>query len=253
MWINYFKIAWRAMKSDLNYSSINILGLSLGLASCLLVGTVVLDELSYDNFWSNKDRLYRIVTVDNSTGMEDRLEVAYSNFGTKLQENFPEVEAAGSVSTSKSRFRIGENDTDAIQMNLIQADTGVWELLNFSVVQGNPQHYVAGIGNLIVTEEFSAAHFKGESPVGKTVYSVSPYQDKARPFFITGVIKDIPSNTYLRADGIQVYSPSKLELSREGWGYYDEQMVLLQPYSSVPELEEKINNWYAPNHFFMPC
>lgn len=244
MWRNNLKIAWRNLTKDKTYSIITILGLTIGLASCMLVGTVVLDEISYDRFWANKDQLYRILTVETSAGMEGRTESAFMNLGNEFKANFPEVEAAGKISKASYSFRLDESKKDAIQMDLIQADTNVWDLLDFSILEGVPEKYVAGVGNLVISEEFSTANFPHESPVGKVIHMVSPYLAESRPFMITGVISNIPSNTYLRADGIQVSLPSNRELSREGWGYYEEQMILMKAHTDMPAFKDKINQWY---------
>jgi len=245
MWRNYLKISWRNLVKDKTYSSINIIGLTIGLTSCMLVGTVVLDELSYDRSWANKDQLYRILTVEQSGGMEGKFESAYMNLGDELKQNFPEVEASGKVTTGKYSFRLDADSKDAIQLNLIQADTNVWDMLDFRVLEGNPQKYVAGVGNLVITEDFSAKNFPGESPVGKVIYSVSAYQDEARPFLITGVISAIPSNSYLRAEAMQISAPTSQKLSREGWGFYEEQFILMKAHTDITAFTEKVNRWYA--------
>ncbi|EAZ82814.1 ABC transporter [Algoriphagus machipongonensis] len=245
MWRNNIKIAWRTLMKDRTYSIINIFGLTIGLASCMLVGTVVLDEVSYDKFWKNKNQLFRILTVETSAGMEGKTESAYMNLGAGLKENFPEVEAAGKITKATYNFRLDERSSDAIQMNLIQADTNVWDMLDFPILEGKPETYVAGVGNLVISQGFSKANFPNESPIGKVIHLVSPYLSESRPFLITGVIEDIPSNTYLRADGIQISAPSTTELNSEGWGYYEEQMILLKAQTDLPAFKEKVNTWYS--------
>ncbi|WP_084421122.1 ABC transporter permease [Algoriphagus vanfongensis] len=244
MWRNYLKIAWRNLIVDKTYSFINIFGLTIGLTSCLLVATVVLDEISYDSFWAKKDRLYRILTVETSEGMEGKSESSFVNLAATLQENFPEVEASGSLSKGNYTFRLDEHSTDAIQMNLIQADTNVWEMLDFKVLQGAPERYRPGTGNLVVTESFVDTHFPNESPVGKEIQLVSSYLSESRPFLITGIIADIPSNSYLRAEGIQISKPSDMPLSKEGWGYFDEQMILVSSNTAIQAFTAKVNDWY---------
>lgn len=244
MWRNHFKIAWRNLVKDKTYSIINILGLTIGLTSCMLVGTVVLDEISYDQFWANKDQLFRILTVETSPGMEGITESAFMGLGNQLKENFPEVEASGKMTKAVYDFRLDQTKQDAVQLDLIQADTNVWELLNFQVIEGKPETYVSGVGNLIVSETFRKENFPNESPVGKVVHLVSPYLSKSSPYLITGVISDLPSNTYLRADGIQVGKPSSMELNREGWGYYEEQLIRLKPNTDKLAFKEKVNDWY---------
>tara|TARA_R110002012_G_scaffold306260_2_gene510849 strand:+ start:18855 stop:21284 length:2430 start_codon:yes stop_codon:yes gene_type:complete len=244
MWRNYLKIAWRNLVVDKTYSFINIFGLTIGLTSCLLVATVVLDEISYDSFWAKKDRIYRILTVETSEGMEGKSESSFVNLAATLRENFPEVESSGSISKGNYNFRLTANSTDVIEMDLILADTNVWEMLDFNILQGAPERYRPGIGNLVVTQSFVDSHFPNESPLGKEIQLVSPYLSDSRPFLITGIIADIPSNTYLRADGIQISKPSDMPLSREGWGYFDEQLILVSSQTSIPAFTKKVNQWY---------
>ncbi len=242
---NYFKTAWRTISKDRNYTIINVVGLTIGLCACMLAGTVVLDDLSYDQAWTNKNDLYRIVTVDNNTGGMERQASALANLGNELKNNFPEVKAAASVNSSrKILLRKQETDDETIAMDIFQADTNVWKMLDLHVLNGNPQQYIAGVGNLVITEAFRDTHFKGENPIGKTIYEVSAYRDKATPYQITGVMANLPNNSYLRAEGMLVSRPLSMELSREGWGFFDEQMVLMTPNTDMVRFAEKANRWY---------
>ncbi|MGK6350433.1 FtsX-like permease family protein [Parapedobacter sp. DT-150] len=241
---NHLKTAWRTMVKDKTYATINILGLTIGLAACMLVGTVVLDDLSYDKFWTHKNELYRIITVDTAAGLEGKNASAYTNLGTELKNNFPEVEMAAMVSRSNYHFRKAQAADETISMSVIQADTNVWNMLDFTILEGNPKQYMAGVGNLIITERFRKTHFPDENPIGKTIYSVSLYDDEAKPFQITGIMADLPSNTYLRADGLQVTKPSSMALNREGWGYYEEQLLLMKPHTDMAAFADKASRWY---------
>lgn len=241
---DYFKTAWRSMVKDKTYASINIVGLTVGLCACMLVGTVVLDDLSYDRFWTHRDALYRIITVDTAAGLEGRTAAAYANLGNELVQNFPEVERAAEIDRWEYTFRKSQTDDETIDMDVIKADTNVWKMLDIAVLAGRPQHYTAGVGNLIITERFRKRHFADEDPVGKTIYSVSTYDDEVQPFLITGVMADLPPNTYLRADGLQVTQPSDAALSREGWGYYEEQLLLMKPNTDMAAFAAKANRWY---------
>ena len=232
------------MVKDRTYAAINIIGLTVGLSACMLVGTVVLDDSSYDTFWSNHNDLYRILTVDTTAGVEGKNESAYLNLGKELVRQFPEAVDAASVRRWSYTFRKTQTDEATINMDVIQADTAVWQLLDIPIVAGNPQQYTAGIGNLIITESFRDKHFTHEDPVGKTIYSVSTYDDEAKPFLITGVMADLPANTYLRSDGLQVRPSSNQALSREGWGFYDEQLILMKPNTDMADFAAKANRWY---------
>lgn len=241
---NYLKTAWRSMSKNRTYTAINVFGLTIGLCACMLVGTVVLDDLSYDTFWSHKDNLYRIITTDTTAGLEGKIPSAYANLGNELKANFPEVEAAAAIYPIAHWMRKGKVDENTIQMDAIYADTNVWALLDIHVVAGNPKRFTAGQNNLVISESFGKKHFENEDPVGKTLYGVSAYSEEATPYLITGVMADLPQNTYLRADAIQVAAPSSYELSREGWGYYDEQLLHMKSNTDMVAFAEKANRWY---------
>ncbi|SEL53607.1 ABC transporter permease [Parapedobacter koreensis] len=240
----HLKTAWRTMVKDKTYATINILGLTIGLCACMLVGTVVLDDLSYDKFWSHKNELYRIITSDTTAGLAGKNPSVYANLGNTFKANFPDVEAAATVYAIERWMRKDKTDETAIQLDAIYADTNIWKLLDIDIIDGTPKHYVAGQNNLVISESFRKKHFSNESPVGKIMYSVSAYSEEATPYLITGVMADLPQNTYLRAEAIQVAMPSSHELSREGWGYYDEQLLLMKPNTDMVAFATKANRWY---------
>lgn len=241
---NYFKTAWRNLVKNKTYATINILGLTIGLCACMLMATVVLDDLSYDQQWSRKNDLFRIVTADTARGLEERNASALANLGTELKNNFPEVEAAASVRTWEHLFRLEKDDEQTLEIAVIQADTNVWNMLDIQVMEGNPQQYVAGQGNLVISESFRKKYFPNENPVGKRIYNVSAFQDEATPFLVTGVMADLPGNTYLRAEALQVIRPKTMELNRQGWGFFDEQLILMKPGTDMVAFAEKANRWY---------
>lgn len=241
---NYIKTAWRSLFRNKQYAFIHILGLTLGIGVCLLVGTVVLDDLSYDSFWSRKPDLYRILSVNTAAGVEGKEAMAFGGLGTELKSNFPEVEATAAVHTYDTQFRLQTADTESIPLHIIDADTNVWKLLNIPILEGDPQRYVAGQTNLIVSEKFQRTYFPQENPVGKTIYQVSAYSDEATPFLITGVMANIPANSYLRADAMAIRKRPYTPLNPKGGGYWVEQLLLMKPNTDMALFTDKANKWY---------
>src|SRR5215813_559855 len=106
---NYFRTAWRSLLKNKVYSSINIVGLTIGLCSCLLVATVVIDDFSYDKQWSKGDNLYRIISINKmGEGLYDRFANSLSGLAPELKKNYPEVESYSSVSQSELWLRLNE-------------------------------------------------------------------------------------------------------------------------------------------------
>src|SRR5690606_26309929 len=117
---NYFKSAWRTIIKDKTYATINILGLTIGLCACMLVFTVVIDELSYDEFWSRADDLY---TAFEDRRMGDNIYQKQPNttarLGKALKDNFPEVEQFSEISAREQHFRIGPEDPDGLAARIL--------------------------------------------------------------------------------------------------------------------------------------
>lgn len=247
MFKNYLKTAWRTISHNKIYSAINILGLATGLCASMLVATVVADDLSYDKQWSRSNDLYRIISVNKmGDALYDRSSSSFAGLVTALKNNFPEVEAAAGIRNGDTRLKLDNTDANGVKITALSADTTVWQMLDLHVLSGNPRQYVAGDNrNLIITESFRKKFFLHENPVGKIVYSVPAYSDKPNPYIITGVIKDLPVNSVMRANAIVVHKPSNDELFKEQYGTFSENYILLKPGTNIKQFTAKVNKWYA--------
>jgi putative ABC transport system permease protein len=219
MFENYLKTAFRTITKNRVYSLINILGLTIGLGACMMVATVVIDDLSYDRQWSKSDDLYRITTINKiGAGLYDHWASSLAGLGPKLKNEFPEVKAAAGISNYKQRIKLDENNPNGVEVSALHADTSIWEMVDFKVLAGNPRKYVEGTRNIVVSESFLKKFFPKEDPVGKIIYDVPNYSEKATPYLITGVIKDIPSNTVFRSEVIMLNKPKIENLYKKQGG-----------------------------------
>ena len=242
---NHLKTAWRTMAKDRTYAIINILGLAIGLGACMLVSNVVIDELSYDKFWSRADDLY---TAFEDRKMGDGVFLKNPNtspeLGKALKDNFPEVEQFSEISASEQYFRLDPETTDPIAVQLLETDTNMLSMFDFEPAGGNQlPHFVAGQKNLLITESFRDRHFKGQDPTGQIIKNIPTWSTEEESYLITGVIKDIPGNTHLHAEAIALFEPTNASLSKDGyWGggkiYY-----LLKPGTDARAFTQKMNNW----------
>lgn len=246
MFTNNLKIAWRTITKNKVYSLINILGLTIGLCACMMVATVVIDDLSYDRQWSKGDDLYRIISVNKmGDGLYDRNASSLTGLGTSMKNDYPEVEAVAELSTMKQRLKLNDSDPNGVEVNALEADTAMWQMLDIKVLEGAPGKYVAGTRNVIISESFRKKFFQSESPVGKIIHDVPSYSDKPDPFLITGVIKDIPSNTHLRADIIILQKGRNEALEKKQYGTFSQNYVLMKPGTDMVQFAKKLNTWYA--------
>jgi putative ABC transport system permease protein len=246
---NYFKIAIRNLQRNKTYSLINIIGLTIGLTACLLISTVVLDDLSYDHQWKNAGNIYRIISVDNSNkNAVETFPQSFTGLGPTLKKTFPEVSEYCRMSVIKQRLKMGHNK-DGVVMKSLSAEPSIWKVLDFNVIQGNPQYFVKGYKNLVITEKIKAEYFANTNPIGKTITDL-PEFGKPGNYMITGVIKNIPANSHLKADVLEISEmrPGDDILEKQGFGTFAQQYLMLKPRVSVPAFVAKANKWYK-NYF----
>ena len=243
---NYIKTGLRTIAKNRIYSGINILGLTIGLCACMIVATVVMDDLSYDRQWTKGNELYRINTINKmGDGLYDKFASSFTGLGQALKKDYPEVLAVAELSIQKQRLKLDDNNPNGIEVTALKADTAFWQMLDITVLEGTPKNYVSGNRNLVISESFRNKFYKNENPVGKIIYDVPSYTDKAAPYLITGVIKDIPANTHLRSEVIVVAKGRIEELSKKQYGTFSQNYILMKKSADMDLFTKKINKWYA--------
>ncbi|MES1215875.1 MAG: ABC transporter permease, partial [Bacteroidota bacterium] len=246
MFKNYFHTAIKVLLKHRVYSLINIVGLTLGLCACMVVATVVIDDLSYDKQWSRSNDLYRVVTVNKmGEGLYDRFPSSLAGLAPELKKSYPEVESYGRLAINDAlTLKIDDKASNVIKATSLLADTSVWSMLDFKIIGGNPKNYIDGSTNLVISESFRDKYFAGQNPVGRIIHDVPAYGDKPGNYLITGIIKDIPSNTHLRADVIQLQKNRIEALQKEGYGSFTQNYLLMRPGTDIRKFQDKINTWY---------
>ena len=241
---NHIKVAFRTLGKNKVYSLINILGLTIGLAACMLVATVVIDDLSYDKFWKRSDDLYKVNMINKmADGLYDKQSYSYSGLGAALADQFPELENYTALDVFDQHLRKNEGDQDVISVKGIRGDSSLLEMLDFEIITKGKPPFVAGKTNLFITESFRDLHFPEEDPVGKLLYWGTSQTEPE--LIITAVIKDIPHNTHLRAQVIAFTERTKQELSKEGFGSMNKNYFLLRSGTSPILFANKVNGWLA--------
>ena len=129
---NYIKIAWRNLLKNSTYSLINIIGLTIGLAACLAVTTVVIDESSYDSFWTKKDQIFRLNTITTRDG--ELLEKGdYALSGTNIAlKDFPEVEAITTIEQFDTNFSFRNIRGEGTKTKVIYTNPSFLEMFNIN-------------------------------------------------------------------------------------------------------------------------
>ena len=194
MFHNYIRVALRNLTKHKLYSAINIIGLAIGLASCVLITLFVRDELSYDTFWKDADSVYRLNTTFEVPGREPFVTVmAMGPARAALQRYFPE-EVAYTVRFN-GESPVIEYDGKAFTEEVHWVDAEMLDIFSLETVSGDLRASLRDNATLAIDETFAQKHFGEENPIGKvmtmTFYSVT------RDYRIGAVFKDLPHNTVL--------------------------------------------------------
>lgn len=190
---NYFKIAWRNLLGNKLYSAINIGGLAMGLAACLLIVFYVVDELSYDRYNTNADRIYR-VNEDLKLG-DNKVQYAVTMppLAQTLKREFPGVENA--VRIRKASISIKKGDEYLVENDAVFTDPSVFDVFTLPLLYGNKDSALTEPNTVIVSSSAAIKYFNRLDVIGKTL--TLPNYGNLK---ITGVIKDMPKQSHFYAD-----------------------------------------------------
>jgi len=214
---NYIKIALRNIRRHKGYSFINIAGLAIGMAVCILILIFVRDELSYDTHHEHKDRIYRIerqwFAADGSVRSE--LCSVAPSFIPLLEEEFPEMEhVVRMVGSGDTLITFGENNF--VEERLYFAEHDIFEVFTIPMIKGNPQTALKDPNSIVLSESMVQKYFGDEDPMGKVMKVGSSGED----YQVTGVIKDVPENSHLHFDFLASYMTLKGRYGRDKSDYF---------------------------------
>ncbi len=191
---NYFKIALRSLFRNKVFSFINISGLSIGLACCMLIFLYIKDEVSFDHFHEKKDNLYQLTSkVIDKQGKETDMGIAAMIQGPSFKQEIPEIEACVRVQTNNFIIKKG-NETFYEDASWV--DENFFSVFSFPLLEGNSKTVLSDIHSVVLTDETAEKYFGKTNPIGKTLEF--EIQDKFLPFVVTGIAKKSPQNSSIQ-------------------------------------------------------
>jgi putative ABC transport system permease protein len=206
---NFFKTAIRSLLKNKGFTAINIFGLALGLAACLLIVFYVVDELSYDRFNKNASRIYR-VNEDLKLG-ENKVQyaVAMAPLAQTLKRDFPDVENA--VRLRPTGFRIKKGTETIQESNVVFADPAVFDVFTLPMLYGDKKSALTEPNTIVISATAALKYFNKLNVVGQTLTLGNNQVLK-----ITGVMKDMPKQSHFYADFLESMGNSPGSTST-GW------------------------------------
>src|SRR5215213_6933333 len=232
---NYFKIAIRNLWKSKGFSFINIAGLAVGMASAVLIILWIANEVSYDKFHENKDRIYQAWNKATFSGKLQCWSTTPKILAKTLENDIPEIEEAARVNwPSNYLFSIGEKRL-TLQGNIV--DSNFLKIFSFPLVNGNPATVLNDMHSIVITETLSKKLFGDENPMGKVIKL-----DNQDNFTVTGILKDLPNNTRFKFEYLLPWSYLRYKGNDdENWSNNSTStFVLLKANTSFASANEKI-------------
>jgi putative ABC transport system permease protein len=243
MWRNYLVTGLRALTKNRTYAFINIFGLALGLAACLLILLYVRYETSYDKWLPDAERVYQLqsINTDPETGERTVLQAAHGAAAEPLAKDFPQIEAITRVEGVEPVLM---RDGQATFAPMFLADENFFDIIPLTFIRGDRATALKGTDSLVVSRTEALERFGGLDIVGQTVTSIR--RGEQTDLRITGVFEDIPRNSHMDFKLVGRVSP--VDAAECGWGCINGFVYLkLKPGADPEEIHRQMPAWEKRN------
>ncbi len=235
---NYVKTAFRNILRHKGFSFINISGLAIGMACCVIFSLYIQSELSYDRFHEKAGRIFRVVSQSERDGQIDRFAKTPAPLAAALLNDFPEVEKA--VRLGRNSFHVFFEEK-RFNEQVFFADPELFEIFSFPLKTGDPDSALADPYSLVISEKTAEKYFGRKDPIGE-ILRLGDW----REFKITGVMTNIPENSHLRFDFLCRFEDyARRHFDQWGIGNYYTYILVSEGFSidafieKIPDFVEK--------------
>ncbi|HTE28717.1 ABC transporter permease [Flavitalea sp.] len=202
---HYWKTGWRRLALDKGYSAINIAGLSIGLAACMLIIQYVNFELSFDEFHKNKNNIYRVLNDRFQEGKRiQHGPMTYSAISKALKDDYAEVAEYTRVTPYRVEV-MTYGETKIANQRAIAVDNSFLSMFSYPLIAGNPQTALQEPNSIILTESLAANILGARQDAASVLGKLIIFDRDSVPYKITGVMKDVPANSYLQLNLLLSY------------------------------------------------
>ena len=238
MFSNYTRVTFRNIKRHKGYSSLNVAGLALGMACCILMLLWVQDELSYDRYHEHAHRLFRVGRESTYRALRKSSRVP-SPLAPALKNEFPEVIQTTRYFTSSKFIKYqGKNFTGN---TIAYSEPAFFAMFSFPFIKGDPHTAIDSVSAIVITEKLADKIFGKTDPVGQILNL-----DNQKDFIVTGIMQNPPHNSYFQFDGLVPFAARSERLKKragdDNWKLnIFEAFVLLDPQVSTADLNPKVD------------
>lgn len=240
MFKNYVKVALRNILKHKFFSAINIIGLVIGMTCCLFIFIYVQDELSYDKFHRDYEKIYRIGLHGKIAGQEIYTSNTCLPVGPTMKNEIPGVEEVLRVipATRGAGMAFRNEDISFTEDKVLYADSNFYEFFTFNLLQGDPTTALVEPNSIVITEGLAKKYFGTTEALGKTlVVGVDKMACK-----VTGITAEAPSNSHIHFNAIISYVTVEKDFF-QGWtGNSIQTYIKVNPATSVAEINSKLED-----------
>ena len=236
---NNLKLTYRDFKRNKLYSFIKVGGLALGIAACFLIALYIRHELSYDKYYKDGNRIFRVVQVQNINGEIVKSTVLQAPLMEVMKKEFPEVENAGRIfyfGAGTDRIRRSDRKDYFNESGIAYVDQSILDIFKFPVIDGDLTHALDQPNTVVISKRIAEKFFPNEEAVGKSFVVDNDVQN---PYKITAVIKNFPDNSHMRFDFLMALNLANA--AQQNWNFNSfHNYVLLKPGTNVIALQDKL-------------
>jgi len=232
---SYLKIAWRNLRKNKLYSFINIIGLTIGIVSCLLIGVYIKHELSYDRFNQNADRIVRVTMEYNHGGASQQMSATGTKVGPQFKRMFPEI--TDYVRLYKSSKIIKHNNLLFKEENFLYADPSFFKIFSFKLIKGSIADMLSSPDKIVITQSTAKKYFNDENPIGKTLKTGD------QNFTVSAIAADAPSNSQVKFDFLVPFNILSQAKDEQYYGANYITYLLLKNKGQIQPLQQKIKDY----------
>ena len=246
---NYLKQTWRSLVKNKTYSVLNIVGLSVGLTCFTLIALWINDELSYDKFNTNYDRIVRLTGIEKREAGINESAVSSAPMAKALKDDYPEIE--NTVRFDMHEELVMHNGQQVLQPGILLTDPSIFDIFTYRITKGNIHSALNEPYSIILTRSTAKKYFGEADPMGKVlVIYMNDSTGRGAPYTVTGVMPDPPKNAHFTFSmlasfkTVEVANPDVLTV--DGWGdasFYT--YLLLKKGVDHKALSNKIAQFYG--------
>ncbi|GAA4105381.1 ABC transporter permease [Mucilaginibacter panaciglaebae] len=236
---NYFKIAWRNLWKNKVFSALNIVGLAVGMAACIVIMLFVFYEKSFDNFHTKN--IYRLNEVQSFPGMAaQKVGLSMPVMGPTLKHEFPQVKNFTRVRW-RNKYTFTHNNKRLYLPQVFAVDSTFLQIFDFALLSGDRKSALEKPNSVLLTESTARKIFGTTNIVGKTIPHYGDNKGDTINFVITGILKDAPKNSQMQFDAVYSLSTNYKPTDLQAWGSnWIDTYLELAPGTNVKALESKL-------------